>query len=224
MKVFFNTGLFIFIISCVLTCRTVFAQQTHQLYPSGMPPGAIGVGAAVAPPIRGYYQPVKVILPEGCRISFAENGAFDNVSETESLVGLLVGNVYRFRITQLPYYAGVELYPSVELIDRTYAPAGKELEFPLEIELTQEDLELAAQGRFVVRIVYLEDPFTALPTKGEEKVKLTHEAASGQNPLDMAAGLGRPMAIVRIGSRIIDDRTGFDPAFFFGSPPLITGF
>lgn len=224
MKVFFKPGLFIIAMIAVFSCRPVFSQQTHQLYPSGMPPGAIGTGAAVAPPIRGYYQPVKVILPEGTQIAFAENGDFPQTSETETLAGLLVGNVYRFRITHIPYYAGVELYPSIELIDRTYAPLGKELEFPMEVELTQEDLELAAKGRFVVRIIYLESPFTALPTKGEEKVKLMHEASSGQNPLDMAAGLGRPVAIVRLGSRIIDDRTGFDPAFFFGSPPVITNF
>lgn len=224
MKIFFKPVIFIFIISVVFSYHSVFAQQTHQLYPTGMPPGVIGTGAAIAPPIRGYYQPVNVILPEGAQISFAESGHFPQVSETETLVGLLVGNVYRFKITHIPFYPAVELYPSIELIDRTYAPAGKELEFPIEVELSQEDLELAARGRFVVRIIYLENPFTALPTQGEEKAKLTHEAASGQNPLDIASGLGRPVAIVRLGSRVIDDRTGFDPSFFFGFPPLITNF
>jgi len=211
-----------FLAAVFCTGGVMFAQQTHQLYPSGMPPGGIGLGAVVQKgPIQGYYQPVKVILPEGCQVAFAQDGYFFNAQEVPVQVGLLVGNVYRFQITQIPFNAESELYPSIELIDRTYAPIGREFDFPIEIELTQEDLELAIQGRFIMRIIYLESPFTAVPTQGEERAKLMMEVGSGENSLDLATAKGRPMAIVRLGNRIIDERSGHDLSFFFGNPPWI---
>jgi hypothetical protein len=196
------------------------AQPPRQLYPSGMPPGVIGQRAGFQEPLRGYYQPVKLTLPEGCQVAFAESGVFVPSRETPVTAGLLVGSVYRFQITRIPFNPGEELYPSIELINRTYPPAGKELEFPIEAEITQEDLELALQGRFVIRVIYLENPLNALPTQGGEKARLMADAGAGQSPLEAAAGKGRPVAIVRIGNRV-EGRSGNHPAFFFNSPPFV---
>lgn len=112
-----------------------------------------------------------------------------------------VGCVYGFKAVGLPSYAGVELYPSVELIDRLYPPPGKELRFPVPVELTREDLVIAAQGGLVTRVIYVEDPKTALPVQ-QGKSRQWFEARAGDNPLELADELGRPIAILRIGSRL----------------------
>jgi hypothetical protein len=64
------------------------------------------------------------------------------------LVGLQIGPVYRFKVTEVPGQPGVEVFPTVEMVDRMYPPPGQSLRFPVPVELTQQELEMAAEGRF----------------------------------------------------------------------------
>ena len=113
-----------------------------------------------------------------------------------------IGYVYRLQVTSIPNNEGVDIYPTIELIDRLYPPPGLALRFPIPIELTQDELELAAGGAFVTRVIYVEDPQHALPVarhaKGEQPWT---EAPAGEDPLVTADRNGRPVAILRIGSR-----------------------
>ena len=196
-------------------------QEGHPLYPAGLPTGYVGQGTLLQPlPMEGYYQPVKVILPEGTAVAFAISDSFVVPQEAPIQAGLLVGRVYRFQITQIPYYSGAELYPTLEIINRLYPPPGKENEFPVEVEITQEDLELALSGQLVTRIIYLEDPLNALATPGEEKASLTMTVEPSDNPLTEAQHKGRPMAIFRMGNRQFVFGES-DTTFFFGSPPWL---
>lgn len=168
-----------------------------------MPPGAIGKQRLLrGGPLYGYTQPVELRTPSG--ISVASIGPYGESSQrSERLkVGLLAGEVYRFRVDAEVHGRGVVVYPTVEIIDRTYPPCGRENEFPLPIELTSEDITLAAQGAFVTRVIYVEDPKTALPVS-ETKIggQQWFEARPGEDPLVLAEGLGRPVAILRIGAR-----------------------
>ena len=196
------------------------AQPTgHPLYPAGLPVGAVAEGTMLQPlPLQGYFQPVRLTLPEGCAVSFASGDTFSNpLSPTSELVALLVGQIYRFQISGIPYYAGHELYPTIEMIGRLYPPPGKENEFPVEIEITQEDMESALAGKLVTRVIYLENPLTALATQGPEKATLSHDVTAAQNPHKEAATLGRPMVILRMGNRQ-PDLQNIEPTFLFGSP------
>ncbi len=106
------------------------------------------------------------------------------------------------------------------MIDRLYAPIGQELRFPIPIDVTEADLKLALAGKFVTRVIYLEDPRHALAgTPRLRRSQNWFEAAPGQDPLAVADGLGRPVAILRLGARLPDQ--GSDPFFFFGSPPFL---
>src|SRR5207253_2647532 len=72
--------------------------------------------------------------------------------------GMLIGSVYRLRVIGIPRHEGVEVFPTIEVVNRLYPPPGQELRFPVPVELTLEDLELAMEGHFVTRIIYLEYP------------------------------------------------------------------
>ncbi len=134
--------------------------------------------------------------------------------------GLLIGAVYRLRVTNIPLQEGFEVYPTVEVIDRTYPPRGKEFKFPIPVELTQEELEMALSGKFVTRVIYLEDPETAAPVARQGNEQAYFEVQRDENPLDVADSLGRPVAILRMGARV-PSAEGPDQAFLYGSPPLI---
>jgi hypothetical protein len=60
-----------------------------------------------------------------------------------------------------------------------------------------------------------------VPAAQEPNDQPYFDVGEGENPLDLADGLGRPMAILRMGGRLPDVETGPDPAFMYGSPPLL---
>lgn len=148
----------------------------------------------------GYTQPVELRAAEGVTLAATGPGGYATPHSERLLVGLQVAQLYRFRAEGVPGFPGVAVYPTVELVDRLYPPPGKATRFPVPIELTPEDLRLAAEGAFVTRVVYVEDPRTALPVDGKDEQQW-YEARAGDDPLVLAGELGRPIAIVRIGSR-----------------------
>ena len=189
-----------------------------------MPPGAIGSQQLLrGGPLPGYFQPVEVRVPEGATVSPAVDGVFAEPEVEPLKVGFLIGAVYRLRVTNIPLQEGLEVYPTVEVIDRLYPPLRQEHKFPIPIEITQEDLELAMSGRFVTRVIYLEDPEAALPIVENPEEQTVYDIAHAENPLEVADRLGRPMAILRLGGRV-PDATGPDAAFLYGSPPFLKYF
>lgn len=165
------------------------------------------------------FQPVRIVLPEGASFAFSLGNDFLEPTPAPEMVGLNLGIAYRFRISDIPYHPGRALYPSVKILDRIHPPQGKELEFPIVVELTQEDLELALAGRLVTRIVYLENPQTASPQRSQDGA-ISTDIVPGADPLVVAKALGKPVAVVRIGARVPNEVQP-DPAFFFGSPNWI---
>jgi hypothetical protein len=72
-------------------------------------------------------------------------------------------------------------------------------------------------------VIYLEDPETALPIVENPEEQTFFEVGRGENPLEVADRLGRPMAILRMGGRV-PDAAGPDAAFLYGSPPFLKYF
>jgi hypothetical protein len=200
----------------------VFANPpVHYEHAGAMPPGAIGGRQLLrGGPIPGYFQPVEVVGPNGTSISTAEAGNFQQPTPLPRKFGMLIGAVYRFRVTDIPQYDGLEVYPSIEVIDRIYPPVGMEHSFPILVELTQQELEMALDGKFVTRVIYLENPEAALPLAQDPSEQGFFEIAPHENPLEVADRLGRPVAILRMGGRV-PDAAGPDAKFLYGCPPLV---
>lgn len=217
-----TAGWALVVFGLVLSTAGVATAQNpvHYEHAGAMPPGAIGGQQLLrGGPIPGYFQPVEIRGPEGSQIASAESGAFGESTPLPRKYGMLIGAVYRFRITGIPQLEGLEVYPTVEIIDRIYPPIGLENKFPIDIELTQQELELALDGKFVTRVIYLENPDTALPVAEDPDHQSFYEVAAHENPLEVADRLGRPVAILRMGGRTPDE-SGPDAKFLFGCPPL----
>ena len=101
----------------------------------------------------------------------------------------------------------MEIFPTIEVIDRTYAPVDQQVRFAIPLELDLEDINLALQGKFVTRVIYLEDPHKALPTPSVNG-QSWFEVGPGRDPLAVADELGRPVAILRMGARVPERRPG----------------
>lgn len=196
-------ALFAAALLCGLATPALAQNGVHYRHDVEMPPGAIGrEQLARGGPMAGYWQPVEIVLPDGGSVAFEVEGRFSPPQAGGAKVAMQIGYAYRIQVTGIPLRPGEELYPTIELVSRLYPPAGQEWNFPVPIHLTAEELELALEGNFVTRVVYLEDPNQALPVQDRADFQRYFEIAPTQEPLETADRLGRPMAVLRIGSRM----------------------
>jgi hypothetical protein len=201
----------------------------HYLNKADAPPGVIGARQLErGGPLPGYFQPVDVRAPSGTLISFASETSFGEPKQDRLIAGMLIGQVYRLRVANIPNHEGLELFPTIEVIDRLYPPPGQAARFPIPIELTMEELTYALEGRYVLRVIYLEDVATAPPVRDLPGQQRYMDLAPGQDAMMAADRLGRPMAILRMGSRVPlpeEDQGGFyyqhPPAMPIEPPPVI---
>lgn len=212
-------------ILCVLGLAASAAAQGpggYSFCPGAIPPGAIGGQPLTGgEPRVGFFQPVEIRAPRGALISLAEEGRFATPQPAPLRVAMLVGQPYRISVVNLPFREGQEVFPTIEIIDRLHTPRGQETRFPIIVDLATEDLELALDGKFVTRVVYLEDPLNAVPVRQDPQTQAWFDVRPGADPLAEARRLGRPMAVVRMGARVPDMTGGLDPVFLFGCPPII---
>jgi hypothetical protein len=196
--------------------------NVHRLFSGDAPPGVIGAarlqrwGAVV-----GHYQGVAFRGPGTTQFSLPLDGVFQPPADKPLCAGLLIGAVYRFKVTSIPGYEGEELFPTVEVIDRTYPPESLAARFPIPINLEIEDLEDALEGRLVTRVIYLEDPGTAVPLPETPDSARAFDIPGSQDPLAVADTLGKPVAILRLGSVTPPTAEALLPQFFLGYPPWL---
>ena len=196
------------------------APPTHLRYEGYWPPGMIGQTHLRGDMRRvGYFQPVELMLPEGAKLSLAEAGQFTAPQPGPMKVGLQLGQVYRFKVSHVPLREGAEIFPTLEVIDRLHPPEGGKWRFPVPVQITREEFDIALSGRYVTRVIYVENPTTALAHHVDRRFQRYFEVRPEADPLQVADQLGRPIAILRIGSRV-QDQQGPSDAFLYGSPAM----
>lgn len=192
------------LLAAVAAISPADAQERPSHFPLDhrVPVGKAGHWNVIAQ--RGMYghkQHVEVTVPGGARVTFFDSATPGGVSaESPAQARLLVGHAYRLKISDMPEYPGVELYPTVELVDRLHAPADREQEFAVPIELTAEEIESVLQDRMVTKVVYMERQDLPRPQAQPAGVPIT-ELPSHVNLLESAWQMGRPVAILRVGGR-----------------------
>jgi len=130
-----------------------------------------------------------------------------------AIVAASAGHVYRLRISDMPSFPGLEIFPTVEVLDRLHPPQGREDEFAIPVVLTAADVRTALSGQLVTRVVYLEQPQLAQDLDPLRR-EIPQSVPPNVNALEEADRLGRPMAILRIGGR---RPSASVPAAFFGT-------
>ncbi|HBE71003.1 MAG TPA: hypothetical protein DDW52_22890 [Planctomycetaceae bacterium] len=197
-------------------------RNVNYLLSADQPPGYVA-SAQVARQIPGVgtYQAVAISGPPGLKVALARDGMLLENLEAPVTTGMLVGATYRFRVANIPYRPGAELYPTIEIIGKVHTPTGREHRFPIPVVLTNEDIELALGGALVTRVIYVEDGEIATPMAVPAGEQLLHDVAPEDNALQTADQYGKPVAILRIGSILPSSNLADMPRFLMGSPPWI---
>ena len=204
---------------------------SHYLHRPSLPTGELASFYRLSGADLESAQPVAWRLPEGVRAGIAAPGGYVFNAKIDAAearfpwlanaFALQPGRVYRFQLTDIPFNPDRALYPTLELVGRLNPPAGREWDFPIEIDLPQADLELALQGNLVTRVVFLENSENARPTDADRSTAdLTVEVPNNYDPVAVAASKGRVLAILRVGSRAPVDLPNAENSFYFGLPPF----
>lgn len=186
-----------------------------------LPPGVNGQWAAmIHRPSAGDITFIRFELPSHANIEVFGSMPTRAIP-IPGWCGVGVGRLYRVRISGLSDFPGVELYPTVEVVDRTTPPPGRESEFAVPIRLTAEEIEQAVSGHLLTKVVYVEQPQIASPLPTEEGL-VVETLTPKHNLLEEADRRGRPILILRLGARTPDPNFP-DPHFFGpGGPVLVS--
>ncbi|WP_296455609.1 hypothetical protein [Rubinisphaera sp.] len=190
----------------------------HPLNHHHMPPGMAGMWAgALGRADLCYFQPVQIRLPGSGQVTFLQSQTHPApVAASPAQAGFMVGPLYRIKLSNIEGYPGLELYPTLELMDRLHPPAHLRQTYPIPVDLTEEDIEKAAQDQLVTKIIYIEQPDIALPQTEEDRIR-EEELPKNRNLMEEADLRGRPVLILRIGGRIPSPHELNDPRIM---PPL----
>jgi hypothetical protein len=221
MQLAFTTRLLLALAVILLAASAASAQAPwHYQNKADMPPGVIGMRQLErGGPLPGYFQPVEVTGPKGSLVSVASEGGFADAQGDKILAGMLIGQVYRLKVSNIELHEGEEVFPTIEVIDRLYPPPGQAFRFPIPVELTRDEVEMALDGRYVLRVIYVEDQRSALPVRDVPGKQRYFDIGVGEDAMETADRLGRPVAILRMGSRVPVE-TETDGRFLYHSPPV----
>lgn len=184
-------------------------------------PGTAGEWAARAGRgSGGWSQPIRIQLDgKGDVTVYHSRPIQETTHRSPAQLGVRVGHLYRLRISNMPELPGVEVFPTIEILDRLHPPIGQKHDFPIPVYLTQDDIELALSGNLVTRVVYVEQPQLAAPFALDDSTRV-RTLLPDQNALQQADRYGRPVVIVRIGGRL--PSVHGEPAAFYGTGGPVT--
>ncbi len=196
-------------------------EGRYQPLDRRVPPGETSAWLAATRSLTpGYVQPVRLELPAGSTASvFSGTRGTETPLGNPAQTGLVVGNVYRFRVTNLPDAPGAELYPTIELVGHLHPPTELKHDFPVRVPLEIDEIRLALAGRLLTKVVYLEQPQLASTLAEGDEVEV-NEVSPRVNVLHEADRRGRPVAILRIGGRVPTAETR--TLDFVGTPPPVS--
>lgn len=173
------------------------------------PPGAGGgpAGMGDAGGMMGPTSQIGFIGPDGMQVRWdvTTAGGFDSSPlVTPGRYDFAQGAIYRLKLTDIPGYEGVELYPSLEVAPVTPRTAAFLAHNTIPFQLTEEDLDQVTTGNFVTKVVYLPDPdYQELAVAGVETLVSTR-LDPGVDPVCEADRRGSILAIIRIGNKDLE--------------------
>ena len=173
----------------------------------GPGPGVMGCDAGMGMMPTAQNSQVAFVGPEGMMVAWdiSMPGQFDSAPMVcPGRYNFPQGAIYRLKLTNIPGYDGVELYPTLEVgpgIPRTQAFLAHNA---IPIEFTPSDFEQVLSGNFVTKVIYLPDPeYQELALAGVETLVSTR-LDPGVDPIVEADRRGAILGVVRLGNKDLE--------------------
>jgi hypothetical protein len=180
---------------------------------------ADGDGGGMPGGIMGPTSQIGFLGPDGMQVRWdvSSYGGFDSEPlVTPGRYDFPQGGIYRLKVTDIPGYEGVELYPTIEVAPVAPRTAAFLDHNAVPFQLTEEDLDQVTAGNFVTKVVYLPDPdYQELAVAGVETLVSTR-LDPGVDPVCEADRRGSILAIIRIGNKDLQSPGGQANAYGAG--------
>lgn len=174
-------------------------------YPAANQPGPVSMAnprvmaspATLAAPAP--WLPIRWILPEGSQLTSPRD---TRPLSAETRLGLRPGYRYRFELESPVLRPGETLYPTLEVFGCVRMPPSLKLfDHPAAVVLTTEELKLAAEGKLISKLLYLESNEAAPTEPKAGLVPPQTDVPTGSDLFLTAKDMGRPVARLWLGSR-----------------------
>jgi hypothetical protein len=114
------------------------------------------------PPVATPKTQVRFAGPSGLHVRWyyktadGKEGFSEPPLEAPARYNFAQGGVYRLKLSQIPGFPGLELYPTLE-VRHAAGPAAQQFldHNAVPLELTADDIQQAADGKNIVKTVYL---------------------------------------------------------------------
>jgi hypothetical protein len=185
------------IVSPGMAQETVRAETAKRIAMAEPTPGAIGATPrSQHAPRLSHIQAVAVEGPDGLLVAVETGAGWSEPLAVPLRLEMPVGVAYRLRLTQIPGYEGMELFPSVRVLAKLAAPPTEQWRFPLELAIDREDLADAMEGALVRRVVYSATECL------ESETPVSFDVEPGNDALEVARTLGDPVLEFVVGNRV----------------------
>ncbi len=140
--------------------------------------------------------------PQGMQATFYQGNAPARTHDAPVAVGLRPGYSYRARLGNLPKHAEAALFPTVQVCGTlTLPPRATADAYPVNVTLTETDIDQALAGAVVTKVFFVENTEKAVPQATAPDQLLQYDVPPERDPLQEALTLGRPVLIVRFGGK-----------------------
>lgn len=146
---------------------------------------------------------VRFSGPDGLQTTFYQGNARPRSFPAPAVVGMRPGYVYRVQLSNLPGRPAVNLFPSIEVRGslKLQPRHGAHL-FPATIHLSEQDLDAAAMGSMITKVIYLEHPDRADPVPTKDGEIRESEIPPGRDLEVEARQKGRIVLMIHLGERV----------------------
>jgi hypothetical protein len=149
---------------------------------------------------------VRFVGPAGMKISWyttqldGKPGFGAQTLEAPGRYNFLQAAIYRLKLSDIPNRAGVELYPTLEVVPANSKTSTFLAHSSVPVTFTEEDFDQVLAGNFVVKVIYLPDPqYQDLATTGLAEV-VSSQLEPGVDPIHEAQRRGNILLVVRLGN------------------------
>jgi hypothetical protein len=191
-----------------------FAFAPGGPLPGGRVPGAVAALGAITGP--GYMPggpgykigrtQIRFARPSGMKVAWLTQGADGKASYSGTVIeapgryNFLQAAIYKLKLSNIEGRPGMEIYPTLEVVPCNPKTEAFLAHSAVPIEFTPEDFQEVADGKYVVKVIYLPDPqYQELAAAGTEEI-ISTRLEPGADPLLEAQRRGSILLVIRMGN------------------------
>jgi uncharacterized repeat protein (TIGR01451 family) len=158
--------------------------------------------SAPPPPTPLPLMHVRFSGPKSAKLTLYRGVDQGRSFDLPCTVGFRPGYSYRLALSDVEGFRGQVFYPTLEVRGALLlGPRLSNADFPAHIRFSVDELQRAASGSFIKKVITLERPDIAIPiaTKPDEPLEIPVQAP--RNPYVEAAEKGQPVVVYHLGGR-----------------------